>query len=69
MKELKRRSSETTFHESLISQSLMKLFIPFLTLSHDFKDLQAREANIKNTLTFYDHEINFFYPIHLPKIY
>ena len=66
---MKRRSSETIFHESLISQALMKLFIPFLTLSHDFKDSQAREANIKNTSTFYDHEINFFYPIHLLKIY
>ena len=66
---MKRRSSETRFHEPLISQILMRLFILLLSLSHDFKGLQARKANIKNTLTFYDHEINFFYPIHLLKIY
>ena len=66
---MKRRSSETTFHESLISQTLMRLFIPLLPLSHDLKGLQARKANVKDTLTFYDNEIKFFYPIHLLKIY
>ena len=56
---MKRRSSETRFHEPLISQTLMRLFISLLTLSHDFKGLQARETNIKNILAFYDHEIIF----------
>lgn len=56
---MKRRGSETRFHEPLISQTLMRLFISLLTLSHDFKGLQAREANIKNILAFYDHEIIF----------